>query len=169
MFDWDEDSNKLKMKPGREEPWVMHNPPPSRPTDTWRYCIPCHDRWAGNAKAQRAFVTYRDKASQSNLRPSWHELRRQQKRKAEEMESSQSQCQDQPAHADQPQAQDADANEGVLPELFEDNPLFHHEKQSSDGECDDLPVDLPVDLLYIAYTKHFLKESPAIDAPGAFL
>jgi len=143
MFDWDEGSNKLKLKPGREEPWIMHNPAPSESAATWRYCISCHDRWAAKAKAQRAFVTYRDKASQSNLRPSWHEVRRQQKRKAEEMESSQSQTQEQPAQADQPQAQGADASEGALPELLEHNPLFEHEKQSSDGEVDDRPVDLP--------------------------
>jgi len=94
MFEWEEATNKLKLKAGRDEPWIMHVAVPGEPNATWKYCSPCYGRWV--KKSNKAFITYRDKASQHNLRPSWRELVRNQKRKADEMESSsQSQSQDQ--------------------------------------------------------------------------
>ena len=64
MFEWDESTNKLSMKAGRDEPWIFHSPPPSQAECTWKYCTACFDRWASKSKANRSFVTFRDKASQ---------------------------------------------------------------------------------------------------------
>ena len=70
------------------------------------------------------------------MRPSWHELRRQQKRHAAELESSsQSQSQLEAAASKVPaNAYAPDAAEGAASEICEDSPAFDYEKPDSDEE-----------------------------------
>ena len=68
MFEWDDATNKLSMKAGRDEPWIFHTPPPSQADCTWTYCSTCFDRWVNKSKVNRSFVTFRDKASQAPMR-----------------------------------------------------------------------------------------------------
>ena len=81
------------------------------------------------------------------MRPSWHELRRQQKRHAAELESSsQSQSQlDVAAGKVSANAYALDAAEGAAPETCEDSPAFDYEKPDSDDEFIAAGgVDLPI-------------------------
>ncbi len=70
------------------------------------------------------------------MRPSWHELRRQQKRHAAELESS-SQSQSQPeaaAGGSSANTYALDTAEGAAPETCEDSPAFDQEKPDTDDE-----------------------------------
>ncbi len=81
------------------------------------------------------------------MRPSWHELRRQQKRHAAELESSsQSQSQLEAAAGKvSANAYALDAAEGAAPETCEDSPAFDYEKPDSDDEFIAAGgVDLPI-------------------------
>ena len=56
------DTNKLKMKAGKTEPWIHDEELLTEPESTWRYCSPCHGRWVNKTKNKKSWVTYRDKA-----------------------------------------------------------------------------------------------------------
>ena len=81
------------------------------------------------------------------MRPSWHELRRQQKRQAAELESSsQSQSRLEVGACNvSANAYALDAAEGAAPETCEDSPAFDYEKPDSDDEFIAAGgVDLPI-------------------------
>ena len=72
MFVYDEKTNRLRLREGREPPWirVFHGDIKTDKNKTWLYCDQCKDRY-GPEKGQRncSHIPFRDKASQYNLRP----------------------------------------------------------------------------------------------------
>ena len=76
MLEHDPETNRLKIKPGHDPPWLRVNPPAGDP-NTWQYCAECYDTWVKASNRSGCHVPFRDRASQSSMRPSW---RSQQKR-----------------------------------------------------------------------------------------
>jgi hypothetical protein len=75
MFAYDEGTNTLSLQPGRHPPWVRKTFEQDRSyirdsTKTWTYCTDCKARWCPDtAQRSKAFLPFRDRASQINLRP----------------------------------------------------------------------------------------------------
>ena len=72
MFVYDEKTNRLGLREGREPPWirVFHGDVKTDRNKTWLYCGQCKDHYCPE-KGQRngPHVPFRDRASQYNLRP----------------------------------------------------------------------------------------------------
>jgi len=72
MFVWDETTNALSLKPGREPPWLRQYVG-GVPTDslTWLYCPECRDRYCAAETGQRtrSYIPYRDSASRFCCKP----------------------------------------------------------------------------------------------------
>ena len=75
MFAHDEDTNTLRLQPGRQPPWIrktseQEGDASRDSTKTWCYCHECKGRWCPDAaQRSRAFLPFRDRASQLNMRP----------------------------------------------------------------------------------------------------
>ena len=75
MFAYDELTNTLSLQPGRHPPWIRKTAEHERifireSTKTWCYCPECKGRWCSDtAQRSKAFVPFRDRASQLNMRP----------------------------------------------------------------------------------------------------
>ena len=74
MFCHDPRTNRLSLRLGQQPPWLrketgMGNARLKDRSKTWLYCPECKDRYSPDrGQRERAFVPYRDKASQFNLR-----------------------------------------------------------------------------------------------------
>ena len=70
MFKHDEETNRLSLQEGRHEPWrrVDHWQRTSSASE-WLYCRDCVDRYFETGKRAHGHIPYRDRASQSLLRP----------------------------------------------------------------------------------------------------
>ncbi len=71
VFVHDPVTNVLGVKPEKDEPWIKPN------SQLFLYCVDCHDRFISAKENNFSFVPFRDKASQSLLRPTWLERKRQ--------------------------------------------------------------------------------------------
>lgn len=76
MFHHDPQTNRLSLRPGKWPPWMRktdgHYTGPKDKTKAWTYCLDCKKRWCDDTSTSTrstAFLPFRDKASQSNLRP----------------------------------------------------------------------------------------------------
>ena len=75
MFEYDPQTNRLSLRPGKLPPWIRketgHGAAVAKDkTKCWSYCLDCKQRYCPDTKQRpRAFLTFRDKAAQLNLRP----------------------------------------------------------------------------------------------------
>jgi len=71
IFEHDSETNRLRLKEGKKEPWIK--PASNRTKDvinTWMYCYDCKSRYCPDSRSvPRTHLTFRDRASQLNLRP----------------------------------------------------------------------------------------------------
>lgn len=78
MFVHDAKTNALSLQPGRDPPWIRKASQEDRTytresTKTWLYCMDCKSRWCPDAEQRsKAFLPFRDRASQLNMRPHRH-------------------------------------------------------------------------------------------------
>ena len=70
MFKHDWETNRLAVQDGRHEPWrrSAHWSQSSTSSD-WLYCRDCFDKYFDTGRRPHGHIPYRDKASQSLLRP----------------------------------------------------------------------------------------------------
>ena len=70
MFKHDEETNRLSLQEGRHEPWRRVDHWQRTPSASeWLYCRDCVDRYFETGKRAHGHIPYRDRASQSLLRP----------------------------------------------------------------------------------------------------
>jgi len=71
IFEHDPETNRLRLKEGKNEPWIKPESNRSKDTtNTWLYCYDCKSRYCPDSRSvPKTHLTYRDRASQLNLRP----------------------------------------------------------------------------------------------------
>ena len=72
MFVWDEKTNSLSLKAGRQPPWLRQYVGGAATDDsTWLFCPECRDRYcaAGAGQRTRSYIPYRDTASRFCCKP----------------------------------------------------------------------------------------------------
>ena len=69
MLEYDQESNRLRLKEGRDAPWMKRGhfkDPPKK----WLYCTDCKTRYIKDSgAAPKTHLPYRDRSSQLLLRP----------------------------------------------------------------------------------------------------
>ncbi len=128
VFVHDPATNTLRLKPDKREPWVKPN------NQSFLYCVDCYDRFISPKENTFSFVPFRDKASQSLLRPTWLERKRQieaaqEDARADAVENSQDPGLERAAAGGELQLHDDPADERP-----HDDPIFDFQPPDSDDE-----------------------------------
>jgi len=71
IFEHDPETNGLRLKAGKHEPWIKQESHRTKETtNTWTYCYDCKSRYCADSRSvPKTHLTYRDRASQLNIRP----------------------------------------------------------------------------------------------------
>ena len=112
IFEYDTETNGLKIKPGKTPPWIRTESkfkPSTDKSKTWLFCLDCKVRYCPDTKSvSKTYLPYRDRASQLNLAPPWqkHEF---------DSESQPEPCAEPPP--DEKITDDIEDDDVVLPEM----------------------------------------------------
>ncbi len=127
VFEHDSVTNVLRVKPGKDEPWVKPN------TQSFLYCVDCYDRFISPKENNSSFIPFRDKASQSLLRPTWLERKRQIEAAQEEARADAAQESQDPRLDHAPVGDELQLSEDPPDERTHDDAIFDFQPRSNDS------------------------------------